>query len=116
MKTPDKKHPTVLLAHVLNSIPPVEIDPTNELGVHLMQLRYDCLLPVLEGMRDEALRQNWSDHHAGRLKLCTHIGHIATKLNDAIGSLREAIRICQPYIDAERASGTAGRERSQDER
>lgn len=92
-------------SHDNNKIHPVTAEgivPSKELGRALTALRYDLLLPVIEGMIEEALRERDGDEKRGRVKLSKELDSYATSLLQAKNHLEKMVVICGPYIDREK--------------
>ena len=78
------------------------IAPSKELGRALTALRYDLLLPVLEGMIEEAYRERDGDEKRGRVKLSKELDSYAVSLAQAKSHLEKMVAICRPYIEREK--------------
>lgn len=85
-------HPTVLTT----------TSPGDELGRQLMSLRYDLLTETLKGMVNEARRQCYNDNQLGRSKLSDRLSLVAVGLQSVVFNMEHVVRICSPYIDAEK--------------
>lgn len=88
-----KLHPTDVLG----------LAPTEELGKAIMSLRYDLIVPILEGMRREAYRQSREDEDAGKTLLAYRLRELSFGIENAATALDSAVAVCKPYIDAEKA-------------
>lgn len=88
-----KKHPTVVTA-----------TSGSALGRQIMELRYDELLKVVSGMKREARRQSKNDHDAGKIKLASALNYLLLNLVAVEGAVTEIVKICEPYIEAEKNS------------
>lgn len=87
-----KIHPTLVQGIV----------PTKELGRDIVALRYDLLLPVVEGMIEEFLRQERGDMNRGRIKLAKELGEAARAMSVVRVHVEKNISICTPYIEKEK--------------
>jgi hypothetical protein len=88
----DEQHPTELTTMV----------PSEEMGRQLLSLRYDLLVPVLQGMAKEAGRQAQSDHEKGRTKLAAALRDLQLNLRGSAAFAGEVELICEKYIDREK--------------
>ena len=95
-----KLHPTCI---IVDGAPLQLIEPTEELGAGIVELRYDLLLNVIVGMRREAYRQMMADKVAGRVRLAQRLDEFAFHLNQAEADLRAVIELCASHIEAEKA-------------
>ncbi len=87
-----KIHPTLVQGLV----------PTKELGRDIIKLRYDLLLPIVEGMVEEFLRQERGDMGRGRIKLAQELGEAARAMSLVQVHVEKSISICAPYIEKEK--------------
>ena len=88
-----KIHPTLIKNNIL---------PDKNLGIEIIKLRYDLIEPIVDGIILELKRQYKGDKKRGYKKL-------SSKLLDATNSilifkkdLKEIIKICRPFIKAEK--------------
>lgn len=90
--TTDKIHPTAVTA-----------TSGQELGRQIMQMRYDEALKVLEGMMSEVQLQSVNDQIRGRTQLSAALKDLHQSFRQAKVWMKEAIQICEPYIEAEKS-------------
>jgi hypothetical protein len=89
----------------------MKLHPTNVtltsgemLGVQIMQMRYDKVLEVLDGMRKEAQDQAFCDWMNSRDKLSAQLTELEGMFEIAIWHIEKNILpICQRHIDAEKS-------------
>lgn len=89
--TSDKLHSTVVTA-----------TSGEELGRQIMQMRYDEVLKVLQGMQREAQLQSINDEIRGRHQLAAALKDVHHSFRQVNVWMKEAVQICQPYIDHEK--------------
>ena len=87
-----KIHPTLVQGIV----------PTKELGRDIVALRYDLLLPIVDGMIEEFLRQERGDMNRGRVKLAKELGEAARAMSVVKVHVEKSISICTLYIEKEK--------------
>jgi hypothetical protein len=78
------------------------LDPTEELGKAIVAMRYDCILPIIEGMIQEAQRQEKGDRGRGRVKLAERLALLVGSLEDVREDVEHLVTICRPYIEEEK--------------
>lgn len=72
-----------------------------ELGRKIVAMRYDKVLEVVTGMKDEALRQAEGDAKRGYKKLSQQLDDLYWALRLAEVHLEEICQICRPHIQEE---------------
>lgn len=88
----DKVHSTNVLG----------LEPTEELGKAIIAMRYDCILPIIEGMIQEAQRQEKGDRGRGRVKLADRLASFVRSLESVQSDGEKLVAICRPYIEEEK--------------
>lgn len=89
----DKIHPTKVL----------NLNPSKELGKEIIALRYNLIIPILEGMLEETKRQENGDRSRGRIKLANELEKLYQTISQVKSSTENLITICKPYIEKEKA-------------
>jgi hypothetical protein len=88
-----KTHPTALN----------EITSYEDLGRQIVGLRYDLLERVLQGMLEEARRQEQSDEKAKRVILSLKLGQMADGIECALEGAQNVAHVCRTHIEAEKS-------------
>lgn len=89
----EKLHPTRITT----------LEPSEQLGRELLKLRYDLLLPVLEGMIKEANEQGNDDVGRVRLRLGRSLYAFRDALTQSKGVMSLIVEDLKPYIEEEKA-------------
>ena len=93
MKQLDKIHPT--LVNLLL--------PDENLGKEIIALRYDLIIPIIDGMIKESERQETGDRGRGRIKLANELNELTQNLKDTRVTVENLVKICKPYIEREKS-------------
>jgi hypothetical protein len=92
MKSKNKIHPTFV----------GDIRPDKKLGKNIMSLRYDLIIPIIDGMIKEIKRQEIGDKKRWRAKLSANLNKLGSSLKEVKKDLNKIIKICRPYIEKEK--------------
>ena len=71
-----------------------------ELAEEIGNLRYDALNLFLEQLARKLQKDSQADAKRGRKQLAQALQQTAQKLDEARSAVREAWRICQPFMDS----------------
>ena len=77
-------------------------NPDKKLGKNIMALRYDLVIPVIDGMIKEIKRQEAGDKKRGRIKLSENLRKLAGSLFEVKKDMKDIAKICSSYIKKEK--------------
>lgn len=79
-----------------------KLEPDESLGVDIISLRYDLIIPIIKGMKKQTKKEEVGDRKRKRIKLANELKNLYDSLSLVENSIKNISKICNVYHKEEK--------------